>query len=221
MQTNIPATWHSASNRERLMRALQATLREIPGVRTVARQAITDDLVPDTGLPAIVIEETGTQYRWGGTTRRRASDRHVGRTMSAETVCVLDLQVLCATGAAVQTHDDPYGNVSAVREAFVWEVINTLVHDANLRRQLADEDEPQAHCNDCALSFQVSYENDLAAYPYARAMIVVTLDFSETFDDRPRPTFNALILELGVPVPPLAEEITDTPGPITVELDNG
>lgn len=157
-----------------MLEALKSVLEQVPGVRLVSRQAITPDLVSERQMPAIVIDEHQTQYTW--------AERHGQRMMRVVDTIGLDCQVLCKRG-------DYRGNPSTVRQAFAWMVLNQLANNPTLG----------GTCMDAALRFNVQYP--AADYPFARAIIALSVDSAEAFDDRPQTEWQKLILSTVDPQP--------------------
>jgi hypothetical protein len=160
------------NQREAMLEALKNALEQVPGVRYVDRQAITEQLVSDHQMPAIIIDEDRTEYTW--------MERHGTRTMRAVDTVGLDCQVLCQRG-------DFRGNVSTVRQAFAWQVMNTLANASTLGDA----------CKDAALRFAVRYpETD---YPYARVIIGIVVDGYEVFDEREQTVWQKLTMQTTEP----------------------
>ncbi|MFU8806657.1 MAG: hypothetical protein ACNA8W_22805 [Bradymonadaceae bacterium] len=163
-------TWEQ-SNREAMLEALKEVLEGIEGVRYVERQAITHSMVADPQLPAIIIDEAQTRYRW--------LERHRTRTSHASTGVVLDLQI-----RASRRTDGPGANTSTVREAFIARVI----------RELVDRSTLNSTARDVGDIFDVRYMPVDA--PFARALITIRADLEEVFDDRVRTNWKKLIVDI-------------------------
>lgn len=174
-------THWSISARERMLRALAHVLSDITGVRTVERQAIESKMVTEAQMPAILIDEVTTRYRWGGS---RPGDR----TLSLVAVLGIEVQIQTRRGPRASV------NESTVREAFVEEVLQTLVDNPQLRCQLDDEDAPVAHCRDCARQFDVRYIPGPGNF--ARALITASTELEAIYDRRPRTEWQRILLTL-------------------------
>ena len=188
----------ATSQRDQMLDALVAVLRGLEGVRYVDRQAITRELVTDAQMPAIIIEEVGTNYRW--------IERHGDRKMRVRSGIVIDLQA-----RARRRKDGPGGNVSTARENFVRAVLNHLANNPMLQTQLAGEDESTPHAYDTSHLFDVRYVRE--ADPFVRALITIQVDTDDVFDSRTRTDWQQLILNTTA-----NPEISDGPVTTTHEL---
>jgi len=164
----------SDNQREVMLEALKSALEQIKGVRFVDRQAITPKMVSDRQMPAIIIDEDSTSYAW--------AERHGSRTMTAIDTIGLDCQVMCRRG-------DYEGDPSTVRQAFAWQVMNQLANHSTL----------DGVCKDAALRFNVQYPP--SDYPYARAIVALSVEYHEAFDGRAQTEWQQLILSTTEPVP--------------------
>lgn len=172
----------STSRREQMLEALKAVLGNIPGIRHVDRQDLDPTgMLSDANLPAIIVDEERTRYEW--------TDRHGTRQMSVRSGLVLDLQAYAARSADRSGYD-----VSTVRELFVTRVIQELVNESTLTVQLAGENQAQAHADDVALDFEVRYP--AVEPPRARALVTITVDTDEEFDDRTTTAWDTLAADL-------------------------
>ncbi|MFG0245746.1 MAG: hypothetical protein ACF8MF_06830 [Phycisphaerales bacterium JB052] len=169
-------TTAQGSRRERAIEALSRVLGDIDGVVRVKRQAVTKELLSSHEIPGVVVDEAADRLAW--------FERHNGRNMDCRAIVVLDCQVQGAEG-----------KVSTAREAIKWLVINRLCNNPTLTTQLDDEDEPQAHCSDCASKFDVRYVEE--QFPYGRVMITMEVHLEEVFDDREVTEWSQLILSCG------------------------
>lgn len=160
------------SNREAMLEALKEVLSGIDGVAYVDRQAVQRKMVSDAQLPAIIIDEAKTKYRW--------LERHGDRTSHVSAGIALDLQV-----RASRRSDGPGGNVSTVREAFVSRVILELVEKATLNGTALD----------AGHKFDVDYLP--APAPYGRALVTIAVDTQEVFDERVRTVWQSFVASVG------------------------
>lgn len=189
------------SQREEMLEALAYCLGTITGVRKVCRQAITEEMLSDAELPGIIIDEAGTTYEW--------EERHLGRHSRYVSTVVLDLQARCQ-----RTSGARFGNVSTIRELFVWAVINHIANNPRLLCQLTGEDESMAHCEDAGLTFGVEYaETD---FPYVRAMLAITVTGYDQFDDRAANTWVQAILTMA---PEATEDFDESDSAVEVTID--
>ncbi|MDZ7703361.1 MAG: hypothetical protein U5L04_02625 [Trueperaceae bacterium] len=168
------------SQREALLEALETSLSKLSGVNYVSRQAISRDLVADAQLPAIIIDESSTQYEW--------YDRHGDRDLEFRSTLVLDLQI------SAERVDGGEYNISTVRETFAAAVMTHLTEHAELIEQLDGESQSQAHARDVAPSFTVQYPAVQA--PYARALVSTTAISTEQFDGRVYTEWDTLVADL-------------------------
>jgi len=158
------------SNREKALNALAAILTSATGVQYVGRQDITEDLISESRMPAVLIQENSTSYVW---TRRKPERKAIYTSL-----LVLDCQSKSKRTGTVRA-----GDVSTIRELFVWEVINALAENPRLYVQLDGEGAAVNHARDCALDVNVQYMP--APFPFARTLLSVTLKGDETFDAEP------------------------------------
>lgn len=171
------------SCREKALLALEAILAAIPGVRYVNRQAISSEMVADSQLPAILIEEVRTQYRWV----ERFGRRRVA-TLSSILVLGLELQ-------AKRHPKAPGLTTSSAREAMVEQVLKTLVDNPTLKTHLSGEAEAVDHARDIASALaDVTYPD--APAPKARALITIRVDLDAEYDGRTRTAWERLVLDL-------------------------
>jgi len=161
------------SAREQMLRALKAVLQEIPGVKTVDRQHILSEMLAESQLPSIRIEEVGARYQW----THRQQPRLIAEVFST---LVLDLQL-----SAPRQRRGPGQEESSSREAFVHIVLTKLAQNPTLLCQLDGESSPRAHARD------VSAGTELAdvRYPkteggWARALIQLTVRHEEVLDEQ-------------------------------------
>lgn len=169
------------SCREKALQALEKVLGAIPGVRYVNRQAITPELVSDQQLPAIIVEEVRTQYRWTNRARREAV---------LSSILVLDLQVQSS-----RLEKASGMNTSSIREAFVEQVMKTLAGSATLNAQLEGEANAQDHARDVAGTL-ADVQYPAAPPPKARALVTIRVDIDTTYDSRTRTAWERLVLDL-------------------------
>lgn len=175
------------TNRERALEALRVVLSGIPGVRFVDRQTITEELISDPQLPAILIDEGRTGYSW--------EDRHGRRALGALATVTLDLQCRASRRA-----DGPGADVSTTREIFIGAVIEELSNNPELICRLEGEEAPIAHVRDCARTFVADYPT--ATHPYARALITIELQLAECpADRRAKTAWQKLVIDLVYPYP--------------------
>lgn len=180
------------SAREQALEALRSVLQGLPGVRLVDRQTITEDVVADAQMPAILIDETRTEYSW--------DERHGRRALGARIGITLDLQV-----RAGRRNDGPGAAVSTAREAFVFAVIEHLSNNPSLRCQLTGEATATDHVIDCAGGFVVDYPP--TTHPYGRALVTFEMTLTECpVDARGRTAWQTLAIELVYPYPGAADE---------------
>lgn len=171
----------AVSQRDRMLDALVAVLQGLDGVRYVDRQAITAETVSDAQMPAILIDEVRTQYRW--------YERHGGRAMGLRSVLVLDLQA-----RATRRTDGPGANTSTARELFANAVLGHLADNPTLNVQLDGEEEAVDHAYDIATQFDVRYVR--MEDPYVRALITLEAEpCPEVFDGRTYTDWQQLILD--------------------------
>lgn len=179
----MTTTPFAVSARERMLRALEAVLGTIPGVKHVSRQAISSDMVSAPQLPAILISEERTTYTWA--TARQAQ----GRKLMVSSAIALDLQIGTRRGRGHELGE------SSAREAFVDEVLQTLIDNPELEVALEDGAEPEPHCRDAfAGAAQVRYVP--GSGEYARAIVVIRVDLEATYERRSTRTPNTLLVEL-------------------------
>ncbi len=180
------------SAREQALEALKTVLQGVPGVRFVDRQTITEELVSDAQLPAILVDETRTEYKW--------NERHGRRALGARLGVTLDLQV-----RAQRRTDGPGANVSTIREAFAFAVIEHLTNNPELRCQLTNEPNETPHVQDCAAGFVVDYP--VAKHPFGRCLITFEMQLTECpADNRGRTSWKQLVIDLVYPHPGDPEE---------------
>lgn len=153
--------------REQMLDALKSALEGVPGVRKVDRQDIVPEMLSERQLPAIIIKEHETRYRW--------HERQGGRVMKCVDTIALDCQAISKRGGY-------NGNPSTVRAEFVWQVLNALANDATLNDT----------CTDAAIRFDVSYPE--VNHPFARAIVAIVVESYEVFDDRETTEWKKLIL---------------------------
>lgn len=171
----------ASSSRDLMLDALVAVLQDLDGVRYVDRQAITPDLVADTRMPAILIDEVRSEYSW--------YERHGRRAMRVNSVIVLDLQA-----RAVRRTDGQGPNISTARERFTNAVLNHLANSADLTTQLDGEAAAVAHAYDVATQFSVRYVK--MPDPYVRALVtLVAQPCAQVYDDRTYTDWQQLILD--------------------------
>ena len=182
----------ATSQRDLMLDALVAVLQQMDGLNYVDRQAITPELVADSRMPAVLIDEVRSDYQW--------LDRHGSRSMRVRSVIVLDLQA-----RAVRRTDGQGANISTARERFTNAVLDHLANNPNLIVQLASEDEAADHAYDVMDEVAVRYVR--MKDPYVRTLITVSaIPCAQVYDDRTYTDWQTLILdtytdrELGEPV---------------------
>ena len=156
------------SGREKALAAMASILGSMTGINYVGRQDIVPDLVSDAQMPAILIQEISTAYRYTRRTPERAA--------IFTSLLQLDLQCKAKRTSTVQE-----GDVSTIRELFAWEVMNALAKNARLNVQLSGEGAAVNHARDAALDFSAQYVP--VPFPYARILLSVTMMGDEEFDD--------------------------------------
>jgi hypothetical protein len=162
------------SGREAMLQALAAVLRSIPGVKTVDRQHILSEMLAEAQLPAIRIEEVGTQYRWV----HRQQPRLVAEVIST---LVLDLQL-----PAPRQRKGPGQEESSAREAFVAAVLGKLASNPTLICALEGDEAPCAHTQDVTMGLEIAQ----VRYPkteggWARALVQITARHEEVMAEQP------------------------------------
>lgn len=163
-----------------MLDALVAVLQGLDGLTYVDRQGITPELVADTQMPSVLVDEVRTQYRW--------YDRHGGRSIGATCALVLDLQARATRRTSGQGP-----NISTARELFVNAVLNHLANNPTLNTQLDGEAEAADHARDIATRFDVRYVR--APAPYVRALVTIEAEpCVERFDDRTKTDWQQLIV---------------------------
>lgn len=167
-------TFPRTSGREAMLRALAAVLGDIPGVKTVDRQHILSDMLAESQLPAIRIEEVGAQYRW----LHRQQPRLVAEVIST---LVLDLQL-----PAPRQRKGPGQEESSAREAFVHAVLGKLASNPTLSCKLDGEASAGAHTQDVTVGLDIAQ----VRYPktdggWARALVQITVRHEEALAEQP------------------------------------
>lgn len=184
MSKNHPVNKWVLSNREEMLRGLKGVLSQITGVRFVTRQPITQQLLAEPQLPAIIISDTQVDMSW------LSRDTKQARVRSS---IVLDLQ---AYAPRDMTKGGTYTQ-SEVREAFAAEVVRTLANNPMLKIQLSGEDEALYHAND-ATSQLPRIQHLRVQPPYTRSLI--TLAPIETEEDlrlsTPSRTWQSITLDI-------------------------
>lgn len=167
------------SARELALRALEKTLRDIPGIRFVSRSDITSEQLAETQLPAILIVERSTNYK------PQSSGPH--QTVRVDSSIALDVQGVARRGCS-------FAEVSATREALVHAVLMQLYTRPGLR-VMQSEDVLTVRVQP-TLSTQVTYVQ--VPQPYARAMIHVDLVVEQQVDTRARTEGRTVIPDISV-----------------------
>ena len=189
------------SNREALLTALEHVIRtEIPELGTVRRQALDKEGVAEGALPAILIDEASSSYKF--------DHRFIGE-MDLKCIVTFDLQA-----RARKTKGQPLGNLSQAREAMIARLLQVLQNNPTLTCQLPGEDEPMDHAKDVFPAAEVRYVK--TTWPDVRALVTILLKTSENFLEKPQTQWRRIILSAR----PLTEDDEDTtPLTTTVELD--
>jgi hypothetical protein len=167
-------TFPRTSGREAMLQALAVVLGSIPGVKTVDRQHILNEMLAEAQLPAIRIEEVGTQYTW----KHRQQPRLVAEVVST---LILDLQL-----PAPRQRKGPGQEESSAREAFVHAVLGKLASNPTLVCQLVGEPAPASHAQDVTSGLEVAQ----VRYPkteggWARALVQLSVRHEEVLDEQP------------------------------------
>lgn len=161
------------SAREEMLQALKAVLQEIPGVKTVDRQHILSEMLAESQLPSIRIEEVGARYQW---THRQQPQL----TAEVSSTLVLDLQL-----SAPRQRRGPGQEESSAREAFVHIVLTKLAQNPTLLCQLDGDPSPRAHARDVSVGTALAD----VRYPkteggWARALVQITVRHEEVFEEQ-------------------------------------
>jgi len=168
------------TKRERMLRALEQYLGDLPGIKRVRRGSLDDEQLSDKELPGIVIIETNTDYQW--------EHRHPSRRLKSRNRILLELQWKARKEGLGQR-----AKLSKYREMFVGAVLNHIVNNPTLTLTLEGESEEECFARDLTSEIAVSYP--LVEYPNISALVALNAIGTEVFDDRVVGAFNQAVLE--------------------------
>jgi hypothetical protein len=207
-----------ATAREQMLEALAVVLRSMDGVKTVRRQALSEQMLTDAELPGIIIDEIQTDGAWEAKARR---------VMKLTSQIVLDCQMICRRTPAM-----PDGNASTARELFADAVLSTLANNPQLRVLLDGEVEvidppvpggtprPPKHAMD-VLGARVNVRYEAEQPPYARVLIAITPVVHTTYDNRAVRSWTEVVITASTQGPDEAsvETTLELDGPLTTQED--
>jgi hypothetical protein len=152
--------------REKVLEALVKVLKD-GGFNSVFCDAITDKMVADADMPAAIIEEVTESLT-------RVTAGREKRIFRVNSLLVIDLQGKVKTETGKRN-----GSLSKYRNLMSRQLLRILANNPALVCQLEGETASEAHCLDCAASFEVSYNSEGASLPYCRALVPITVQFDE------------------------------------------
>lgn len=161
------------SEGEKLSRALLQVLRESGYFKTVSRDIIQEDLLPENLLPAVVFDDVRVRLEW--------LDQHNrGRMWEARGTITLDVQ-----GVARSHREREIGfDLSSMRSALAHAVLLVMANNNGLVTTLeeAGETAPEKHC--ISIAQEVEIQHVPIAPPFTRSLISVSVHYVETMDQR-------------------------------------
>lgn len=179
----LPALTWQLSQREYLLQGLVEVLRkEYPGIQRVFRRSLEKECLSKTELPAIIIDQMGTDYKAMST-----SNDGVKR---ADVALVFDIQALSG-----RTKKDSLHNGATEAEYLFSSLARVLENNRTLICELEGEGAPQPHAHDAFFECSVAYPRE--RLPNVRVLVTVKMFTIENFRKRPEINFNTLILEAG------------------------
>lgn len=161
------------SEGEKLSRALLQILRESGYFKTVSRDIIQEEILPENLLPAVVFDEVRTRLEW--------MDQHNrGRYWEARGTITLDVQ-----GVARSHREREIGfDLSSMRSALAHAVLLVMANNNGLVTRLEDAGEEAAEKHCISIAQEVDVQHIPTAPPFTRSLISVSVHYVEANDLR-------------------------------------